>query len=232
MAYKSNAKEIAYEFILDKIKKGDWKSNEKIWTEDILVQTIGVSRVAVRDAVEKLAGMGVLRKIQGSGTFVEGLDDIALNNMSVIAISYEELMQLLEFRKYLEPATVEMFIKHATDEDIQQLEDYYNKMVECVDDVEAFYKADYAFHRMLAKGSDNIFVLKVNDLLVDILENHQKNLYNSVGPEIGIDYHRLILKYVKERDVELASLYMKKHMEATIEARLKIRRPNEGDIEG
>ena len=37
-----------------------------------------------------------------------------------------------------------------------------------------------------------------------------------VGPDIGLEYHKYILKYVKERDVELATLYMRKHMEETI----------------
>lgn len=218
MAYNNNAKDIAYNFILNKIKNNEWKPDEKIWTEDVLVKNTGVSRIAIRNAVEKLVGMGILRKVQGSGTFVQSSEDVSILSMPLFSLSNDEMLQLLELRKYLEPATVEMFIKNFDENDVLELEKLYNEMVENVNDMNSFHKADFAFHKVISRGSKNTFVIKINDLLVDILENHQKDLYGHIGPQIGLEYHKLILKYIKQKDIELASIYMKKHMEKTIEA--------------
>ncbi|WP_317855220.1 FadR/GntR family transcriptional regulator [Chakrabartyella piscis] len=231
MPYNNNAKEVAFDFILDKIKAGEWQQGEKIWTEDVLVQNIGVSRIALRNAVERLSGMGVLRKVQGSGTFVERVSDIPLG-MSILSLTEDEVMQILEFRKALEPATVELFIYNYTEEHMALLEQSYADMKANVGDVEQFYKADFAFHRTLAKGSNNFFVEKVNDLLVDILENHQKSLYNTIGPDVGIAYHGLLLKYIREKDVEVASLFMKRHIEAAIGDFEKNRGRNKDEVGG
>lgn len=222
MAYNNNAKDTAYDFIISKIKTGFWNANDKIWTEDILSKELGVSKVAVRNAVEKLSGMGVLRKIQGSGTYVESIDASSILSMPILNISDEEVMQLLELRLYLEPASVAMFIKNSDENAIYELEKSYELMINNVDCIDRFYRADYDFHRIIAKGGKNKFVVKINDYLVDILENHQRNLYQSIGPNIGVEYHGYILRYIKEGDIELATLYMKKHMEATIEARKKV----------
>ncbi len=218
MAYKINAKEKAYDFILEKIKSKEWIPDQKIWTEDVLVDEIDVSRAAIRNAVEKLVGMGILKKIQGSGTYVNSIDAIPLSNISLVHISKGDMIQILELRKYLEPGAVEMFIKNAKDDDIKKLENIYDYMQQNYTDMEVFYKADYEFHKLIASGSGNRFLIAVQNLLVDILENHQKILYTSIGPGIGLEYHENILKYIKKHEVELAMLFMKKHIETTIEA--------------
>ncbi len=218
MAYNSNAKDRAYDFIIDKIKNKEWSPDQKIWTEDVLVQEIGVSRVAVRNAVEKLVGMGILKKLQGSGTFVNTLDAIPLSNVSLVHISRADMVQILDLRKYIEPAAVEMFILHASDDDINELSRIYDEMVRCSEDEKKFYKADFEFHKKIANGSNNRFLISIQNMLVDIFEDHQKVLYSNIGPGIGIEYHENILKYIKMRDVELATLFMRKHIEAAIDA--------------
>ena len=63
--YKNQASEIAYDYIVDQIRSGIWKPGDKIATEVQLVESIGVSRVAVREAIERLVTMSVLNKVRG-----------------------------------------------------------------------------------------------------------------------------------------------------------------------
>lgn len=58
------------EYILDKIKSGEYTKGQLIETEQELVDKFGVSRVTVRQATNNLVAKGYLSRSQGSGTYV------------------------------------------------------------------------------------------------------------------------------------------------------------------
>lgn len=59
------------DLLLEKIRKGEWKPNDKIPTERELCKIYGVSRITVRQALESLSQEGYIYKKQGRGTFVK-----------------------------------------------------------------------------------------------------------------------------------------------------------------
>ena len=219
MAYTKNASKLVYTFIEERSNSGEWKPGDRIWTEKQLVEATGVSRVAVRQAVEKLIVQSRLYRVQGSGTYVldtKGQEDLNLGLNHDIA--YNDLLSILEFRRYYECATVALCIKYGSDEDIQEVEQQYRIMVQCGDDMEAFYTADYRFHDAIAKGTKKNFIFLISKALSKAMLLNQERLNYMIGPDVGLEYHPYILKYIKERDVELATLYMQKHMDASIQA--------------
>jgi len=56
--------------LLDRIRQGHWKANDRLPSEDELGVEFGVSKVTVRQAVRDLAQAGLVRREQGRGTFV------------------------------------------------------------------------------------------------------------------------------------------------------------------
>ena len=56
--------------LLEQIRAGDMKPNDRLPAEDELAATHGVSKATVRQALNELAVAGVLRREQGRGTFV------------------------------------------------------------------------------------------------------------------------------------------------------------------
>src|SRR5215510_5622334 len=56
--------------LLEQIRTGKMKPNDKLPAEDELAATYGVSKATVRQALNELAVAGVLRREQGRGTFV------------------------------------------------------------------------------------------------------------------------------------------------------------------
>lgn len=56
--------------LLERIRQGHWKANDRLPSEDELVVEFGVSKVTVRQAVRDLAQAGMVRREQGRGTFV------------------------------------------------------------------------------------------------------------------------------------------------------------------
>jgi DNA-binding GntR family transcriptional regulator len=61
---------IIEEYILEKIKSGEYTKGQSIETEHELIEKFGVSRVTVRQATNNLVAKGYLSRSQGSGTFV------------------------------------------------------------------------------------------------------------------------------------------------------------------
>lgn len=60
------------EILLERIRTGAWTSGEPLPSEQALAEEIGVSIGTVRRAVEGLERQGIVRRRQGSGTFVTG----------------------------------------------------------------------------------------------------------------------------------------------------------------
>ena len=59
-----------YDILLEKILANEWKANDKMPTERELSIRYNVSRVTVRDTLNRLAQAGYIYRIQGKGTFV------------------------------------------------------------------------------------------------------------------------------------------------------------------
>ena len=211
--------DVVYNFIIGMIQEGQWPPHSKIWPENRLTDELRVSRVAVRDAIQKLTAMSVLRKIQGSGTYVEdvGINTLTMALMPVATISDEEFFSIIEFQLNFEVGNVHMFVTRCTDEEIAQLEASYQRMIDLQDSISDFYKADYEFHHTIAKGTGNLFVIRVSELCTNVLEAQHKRVCTILGPSVGLEDHRMILEHIKERDAPLAALYMQRHIQRIID---------------
>jgi len=59
-----------FEDIMKNIQEGKWSIGDRLPTEKELINIYGVSRTPVRQALEKLKNLGVVKSKQGKGTFV------------------------------------------------------------------------------------------------------------------------------------------------------------------
>jgi len=215
MAYNNNATDKVYQFICTKIRHNEWLPGERIWTEQEFANNLGVSRVAVRQAIDKLVVLSVLKKKQGSGTYIQENDPIVLLNVPVQTLTVRDLLEIIYFRATFESSNVEQFIENATDDDRRRLEACCEEMSQHIYESDLFYKMDFEFHRIIAEGTQSGFSIKINNFLSEYFISHQKQLYAMIGPDIAMEYHPMILKYIKANDAQLASLLMRRHMEET-----------------
>jgi GntR family transcriptional regulator len=56
--------------LLERVKSGELKSNDKLPSEDEIAEQYGISKATVRQAIGELASEGVIRREQGRGTYV------------------------------------------------------------------------------------------------------------------------------------------------------------------
>jgi DNA-binding FadR family transcriptional regulator len=215
---KLNTSDIVYRTIEEKILKQEWTQGMKIASENQLAQDLGVSRISVREAIEKMVALNVLSKRQGEGTFVNELSpSIYLNNLiPMILLEKDNLIDILEFRRLMEVDSARLCAEKCDDETIEFLEECYEEMCNSKDEPLNFTYADYNFHMGIARGTGNSLIIKVNSILMDLWKFHQQEINRYLGPYGGLHEHKKILDAIKDRDPDLAALFMRRHIERTL----------------
>lgn len=222
---KTVASDVVYKMIEEKILNQEWTPGMKIMSETNLAHELGVSRMSVREAIEKLVALDVLTKKHGGGTYVNELNaSIYLNGLiPMILLEKDNLLDILEFRRMIEVDSVKLCAERANEESIAFLEECYANMSKYQNEPSKFVEADYNFHMGIARGTGNSLIIKVNSILTDLLKYHQETVNSYLGPSGGVSEHKIILDAIKSKDVELAGIFMRRHIERTINEINKIK---------
>ena len=113
------------------IFRGKFKPGEQIMTERELSEALNVSRTSVREAINKLAHMGLLEQRQGQGTFVRSPN---FRDKNPLAIAMEtqnaSVEDLLEVRMGLECHSAANAAQRADEKDIRFMEKSIEEMTE------------------------------------------------------------------------------------------------------
>jgi len=215
---KSKVREQVVEELKRQIINKNWLPGTKIPSENELAALLQVSRVTVREAVQQLISLGLLEIRQGEGTFVKELSvDSCMNSLiPYLVLDMPQLMQILEYRKLIEPAAMSLVVEKATEEDICELEDILKNMAENQNDIKKFAQEDLNFHLTLCKITRNPVIIKVNYVIRDILSTAMDYIVQYLGTHDGLYYHEKIIDSIKDRDVERAKRFMTEHIEETI----------------
>ncbi len=208
--YEDVAKQIERQ-ILKKLKPGD-----KLPSERELAEMLQVSRSSIRDAIRGLELMGLVEPRQGAGTIVRGLSAESLLNPFANALKHRQelVSELLDFRKMLEPPLAARAATHASPEEISEMEEILQRQEERLSDGEAAIAEDAEFHYNIALASGNSVVLKLIDMVMDLLrDTRERSLQLEGRPQKSLAGHRRILAAIKRHDAEAAKAAMRRHIE-------------------
>lgn len=207
--YEEVARQIE-RMILQKMHPGD-----KLPAERELAEMFGVSRSSIRDAMRSLELVGLVEPRQGAGTVVREISpDLLVTPLSnVIAHKRQLVGELLDFRKMLEPALAARAALRASVQEIIEMEEILRRQSEKVSRGELAMEEDSEFHYTIAMGSGNSVVLKVLDVVMDLLrETRARSLQREGRPEKSLAGHRRILAAIKRRDRAAAEAAMRQHL--------------------
>ncbi len=202
----------------DQIVRGVWRPGSKIPSENELTRRLGVSRVSLREALQNLASLGLLESRQGGGTFVKEYSGEILFNplFPMLVLDKTGVLEVLEYRRIVEKGTAALVAEKANPEQIEELEAAYQEMIRRKNDVHAFARADLDFHLALDKATGNPIVIKVNDIIRNILSVSMDKIVLSLGVKDGLSFHRRILDAIKAHNAGLAESLMEEHILKTI----------------
>jgi GntR family transcriptional repressor for pyruvate dehydrogenase complex len=208
--YEEVARQIE-RLILKKLQPGD-----KLPSERELAETLSVSRSSIRDAIRSLELMGMVEPRQGTGTIVREISADAVVNPLANALKRKEelIAELLDFRKMLEPPLAARAATHASTDDIAEMEEILDRQQTKLSKGESAIAEDSEFHYNIALASGNSVVLKVLDILMDLLrDTRERSLQVDGRPPKSLAGHRRILAAIKKRDGVAAEAAMRRHIE-------------------
>lgn len=208
--YEEVAKQIE-RLILKKLQPGD-----KLPSERDLAEMLRVSRGSIRDAIRSLELLGLVEARQGTGTIVRETSTETLANPFANALKRrkELVSELLDFRKMLEPPLAARAATHASSEELIEMDEILQRQEKKQKQGDAAVAEDSEFHYSVALASDNSVVLKVIDILMDLLrDTRARSLQVEGRPQKSLSGHRRILAAIKRHDAEAAKDAMRRHLE-------------------
>lgn len=216
-------RERAYSYIQRGIATGELLPDTAI-SEVLLARQLKMSRTPVREAINQLVAEGLLEQTPNRGTLV-----VRLLRQDVIEL-YElrEALEVYAARKAAQmthrPAELERWEKYS--DEILSLREELRKSDRLTlnhDQMRRFITSDLSFHNMLMRMSANARILKVlNDtrLLIRIFGMERPG-YDAATLE-GIHHqHAAIIAAVRNRDPELASHLLTRHIRTSLDERLQ-----------
>jgi GntR family transcriptional regulator, transcriptional repressor for pyruvate dehydrogenase complex len=146
------------ERLVTAIALGEFEPGQRLPTERELAATLEVSRTTVREALQRLhaGGYVVTRRGRGGGTFIHtgagpGADEMIKRTLDP---AWEELTQLLDYRRLVEQLIARTAAERRDDHDItvitRAVQDYAH-----ADGRDASRLADHALHQAIARATHN-----------------------------------------------------------------------------
>lgn len=206
------------------ISEGLLKPGDKLPSERELAEMFEVSRSSVRDGIRTLELAGLVEARQGEGTIVCDLSaDSLVNPLANVLVRKRQLVaELLDVRKMLEPPLAARAATNASPEEIAYLEDILRRQGEKVRRAELAIEEDSEFHYNIARAANNSVVMKVLDVLMDLLrKTRERSLQVQGRLQQSFASHRRILSAIKRRDARAAEAAMRQHLKKIEEIVLK-----------
>ncbi len=204
-----------FEQLKEQILNNEWQRGEKMPSENELASLFGVSRITVRQALQKLTALGLIETRPGEGSFISNaVPGTSMQPLIPVAyLSDNALMEVLEFRWLLEGNVAGLAAMKADGQSVAELEKAYAAMEQDKEDLESFSKADLHFHLLLARMTQNPLIVQTFHIIQDVLAGAFSRIVSKRGNTAGLHYHRLILEAVRAGNAGEAKRIMDEHME-------------------
>lgn len=207
--------------IFESIAEGIYKKGDMLPGEKELIARTGVSRITVREALKRLAEMGVIETRKGKGSFVlVSAEDLNKNesDKNIMEQAQKDFINSTKARLLLEPEIAREAARNATPEDIGEMEKTLRRKGKGYKMEDSFD----SFHIALAKAAHNPFVLsfveqlvtaevQISDRADDITTYVLPENQGKISQELN-EQHRKVFEAVRDGNQEFAYFYMKEHM--------------------
>jgi DNA-binding FadR family transcriptional regulator len=211
--------------LLDRSIAGEFPPGSSVPGELELSAKHEVSRMTVREAMKTLEAQRILSVARGRRTFVNPLNrwaslEAVLRAASEGVNDASAAIQLIELRRMLETGACELAAGRISDDEIGVLHGYVAAMRKAhdSDDLPGFVEADLAFHDVILRASENVFVAVLFEPLHRVLEKRrtETSKFRDIQ-EHAIGHHQAIAEALEARDSARPRSAMDAHMQQTLD---------------
>lgn len=183
------------------VTAGEWPVGQRIPNEAVLVESLGVGRNTVREAVRALAHAGILEVRQGDGTYVRATSEVS---GALRRLCGAELRDVLQVRRGLEVEGTRLAAANRTEADLTELTALLVRRDQCqaAGDTDEFARADAEFHLAVVRSSHNPML---TELYRGLIEAITASVATTHEKPVEIVDHAVLLEHIAAGDVERAA---------------------------
>jgi GntR family transcriptional repressor for pyruvate dehydrogenase complex len=215
------------DFVVEDFKKkvtdGIFKEGDKLPNQGEYAKQIGVSRLSLREGMQKLQAMGAITQRPKVGTVVVCGDPnkwIAPMKAPLLDDA-KAVNELVEVRIIIESALTKMCTALISDGKLDELIKLTDDMEKSyiAKDWDTFSESDISYHQLIANEAGNRYLKR---MFMEILNLTVQFVYETFKwiPETTRDaciMHRKITEAIQERDSERAAAMMEEHLSKALE---------------
>jgi len=214
--HKVTATEAIVESLKERLCSGEFGPGDRLPSEQDMLKEYGVSRLTLREALARLAAVGIIEVQHGKGAFVKNSISIpALGNVLIPMFPQHDINRmndLVEARNLIESEIAAKAASVRTDQQITHLESLLEIDLNIINNVELFAEQDYAFHLALAEIAGNQFFLAMYQALYRQIRAFLIQYALSLDDrKEALERHTPILKAIIERDIDAARQLAREH---------------------
>jgi GntR family transcriptional repressor for pyruvate dehydrogenase complex len=198
---RSRTFELVLARIEEQILAGNLRVGDRLPPERELVELLGVSRAAVREALRVLEAQGVLRSRVGtgpaSGSVIAAMPSAGLTQLLRLhmALANFPLADVVEARATLERSSARLAAERASDDDLALMRDRLERMDDAKLPLETFNDYDTEFHVAIAEAGGNRLMADMTIAVRNAVRRtlltafHELPDWNSVADRLRAEHH-------------------------------------------
>jgi len=157
--HASLAAQVADRIVAELIQR-ELRPGEFLPSEAKLADRFQVSRPAIREAIKRLEGQGLLEVINGRGSLVRPLGEQQLHAYFTHAIAVQRVpfRELMEARKPIEIQSARLAAQRRTPDQLEAMQDIMQRMRRNIANADAYVDLDHNLHALIAEASGNVIV--------------------------------------------------------------------------
>lgn len=213
---KVTATEALVDDLINRIRSGEFGPGKKMPSEQVLLKDYEISRLTLREALARLAALGVIEVRHGKGAFITNTVSVPALDKVLIPmfpeLNRDRMQELIEARNLIEAEMAAKVAAHRTSQDMDSLEQLLHYDEEQINTPEIFAERDYEFHLALSQRAGNQFFHSMYQALSHQIRFFLIQYANSIDDwQAALNRHRPILEAIREQDQEKARSLAKEH---------------------
>jgi DNA-binding FadR family transcriptional regulator len=205
--------------LIQRIRSGEVLPGEQLPSERELMETYGVGRPTIREALQTLERSGIVEIAHGERARVvvptaqSLIAQIAVGAMHLLRTQPDMLDHLKSARLFLEAGTARMAAERASDDDVERLRAKVRDQRAAVSDRDEFLECDMAFHREIAQISGNLIYPSIVESIFRWAAEYYRPMVRAPGAEkLTLAEHERIVEAIARRDGDAAAQAMHAHL--------------------
>lgn len=199
---KSSLTDQVSDILYQKIVNGEIAPGEQLPSETELSEQLGVARPTIREALNRLIGLGLVTRGGYTKVVSTNASMSARAGLTPLFLDKWEGSELYEARILIETDLIELVIQNATENDIERLRQINAEIIQGQMTEQDYYDVDMKFHSCLAEICGNKIMNEISRTVNDMFCRYKPQVAQLHEiQKITYHEHELLINAIENQDL-------------------------------